>query len=133
MTGGILENNTGKPFRKEMDLGLWVHKGGDFMDRIQINRPCGALNIGQLLGKQLLQGAGGVDVFLLLAGDSFVAQELESENLGAYGEISVGANWIKVLGPKSRGRQISAGARIDARYGDQLDSVGVSGQFRWQF
>ena len=65
--------------------------------------------------------------------DSFVAQELESENLGAYGEISVGANWIKVLGPKSRGRQLSAGARVDARFGDNLDSVGVSGQLRWQF
>ena len=64
---------------------------------------------------------------------SFVAQELESENLGAYGEISFGANWIKVLGPKARGRQLSAGARIDARYGDNLDSVGVSGQLRWQF
>ena len=76
MTGGILENNTGKPFRKEMDLGFLVHKGGDFMDRIQINRPCGVLDVGQLLGKQLLQGAGGVDVFLLLAGDGFVAQEV---------------------------------------------------------
>ena len=53
-----------------------VHKGGDFMDRIQINRPCGVLDVGQLLGKQLLQGAGGVDVLLLLAGDSFVAQEV---------------------------------------------------------
>ena len=63
----------------------------------------------------------------------FTPQKLESDNLGAYGEVSIGANWIKVLGPKSRGRQISAGARIDARYGDQLDSVGVSGQFRWQF
>ncbi|RCW87053.1 hypothetical protein [Paracoccus lutimaris] len=64
---------------------------------------------------------------------SFTPQKLESDNLGAYGEISIGANWIKVLGPKSRGRQISAGARIDARFGDQLDSIGVSGQFRWQF
>lgn len=64
---------------------------------------------------------------------SFTPQELESDNLGAWGEISIGANWIKVLGPKSRGRQISAGARVDARFGDQLDSVGVSGQFRWQF
>ena len=63
----------------------------------------------------------------------FTPQKLESDNLGAYGEISLGANWIKVIGPLWRGRQISAGARIDARFGDQLDSVGVSGQFRWQF
>lgn len=60
-------------------------------------------------------------------------ETLTTENLGSYGEVSVGANWIKVLGPKARGRQISAGARIDARFGDQLDSVGVSGQLRWQF
>ncbi|CAM3061837.1 hypothetical protein SAMN04488021_11326 [Paracoccus aminovorans] len=60
-------------------------------------------------------------------------ETLTTENLGSYGEISVGANWIKVLGPKARGRQVSTGARIDARFGDQLDSVGVSGQFRWQF
>ncbi|MFC3567968.1 hypothetical protein [Paracoccus simplex] len=63
----------------------------------------------------------------------FEPQVLKSENLGAYGEVSLGANWVKVLGPKARGRQISAGARIDARFGDRLDSVGVSGQFRWQF
>ncbi len=60
-------------------------------------------------------------------------ETLTTENLGSYGELSVGANWIKVMGPKARGRQLSAGARIDARFGDQLDSVGVSGQFRWQF
>lgn len=60
-------------------------------------------------------------------------ETLTTENLGSYGEISVGANWVKVLGPKARGRQVSTGARIDARFGDQLDSVGVSGQFRWQF
>lgn len=60
-------------------------------------------------------------------------ETLTTENLGSYGELSVGANWIKVMGPKARGRQVSAGARIDARFGDQLDSVGVSGQFRWQF
>lgn len=60
-------------------------------------------------------------------------ETLTTENLGSYGEISVGANWIKVLGAKARGRQVSAGARIDARFGDQLDSVGVSGQLRWQF
>lgn len=64
---------------------------------------------------------------------SFEAQRLVSDNLGAYGEFSIGANWVKVLGPKSRGRQVSANARIDARYGDDLDSVGVSGQLRWQF
>ena len=76
MAGGILENNAGKPFCEKMDLSLLVHKSSNFVYRVQINSLCGALNIGQLLGKKLLQGAGGVDVFLLLAGDSLVAQEV---------------------------------------------------------
>ncbi|MFO1138651.1 MAG: hypothetical protein U1E41_06230 [Paracoccus sp. (in: a-proteobacteria)] len=74
-----------------------------------------------------------VSVFSRDGDAGFAPQRLKSDNLGSYGEISLGANWIKVLGPRSRGRQLSAGARIDARFGDQLDSVGVSGQVRWQF
>ena len=76
MAGGILENNAGKPFGKEMNLSLLVHKSSNFVYRVQINSLCSTLNVGQLLGKKFLQGAGGVDVFLLLAGDSFVAQEV---------------------------------------------------------
>ena len=74
-----------------------------------------------------------VSTFAAIEDDGFEDEVLRSENLGSYGEISVGANWVKVLGQKARGRQFSAGARIDARFGDQLDSVGVSGQVRWQF
>lgn len=63
----------------------------------------------------------------------FESQRLVSDNLGAYGEISIGANYIKVLSETGRGRQFSTSARIDARFGDGLDSVGVTGQLRWQF
>ncbi|RJE87908.1 hypothetical protein [Paracoccus onubensis] len=66
---------------------------------------------------------------------SFEPQRLTSDNLGTYGELSVGANYIKVLqpGPGLRPRQLSASARIDARSGDGLESVGVTGQIRLQF
>ncbi|AGT11475.1 hypothetical protein [Paracoccus aminophilus] len=61
-------------------------------------------------------------------------QHLKSSNLGAYTELSLGVNWVKVLtGGPGRPRQLSAGARIDGRYGDSLDSVGLTGQFRLQF
>lgn len=74
-----------------------------------------------------------VSVFTREVGDADDSQRLVSDNLGAYGEISVGANYIKVLSATGRGRQFSTSARIDARYGDGLDSVGVTGQLRWQF
>ncbi|MDO5622825.1 MAG: hypothetical protein Q4G24_15355 [Paracoccus sp. (in: a-proteobacteria)] len=74
-----------------------------------------------------------VSVFSHQSDTSFEPQRLVSDNLGAYGEISIGATWVKVLGSGARARQFSASSRIDARFGDGLDSVGVTGQVRWQF
>lgn len=60
---------------------------------------------------------------------------LSSQNLGTYGEISGGINMVRILQPNELGnvKQISASVRADARYGDQLESYGVTGQVRFQF
>ncbi|MDF3605054.1 hypothetical protein PE067_02080 [Paracoccus sp. DMF-8] len=73
-------------------------------------------------------------VFVMGEGAESSSQQLESDHLDTYTELSVGANWVKVLqgGPR-RPRQLSAGTRIDARFGDNIDSVGVTGQIRLQF
>ncbi|WP_294926625.1 hypothetical protein [uncultured Paracoccus sp.] len=64
----------------------------------------------------------------------FEPQRLLSDHLGAYSELSLGANYVKVLQRRNgRPMQFSAGSRIDARIGDNMDSVGVTGQFRFQF
>ncbi|MFV0410676.1 MAG: hypothetical protein ACK5LJ_13585 [Paracoccus sp. (in: a-proteobacteria)] len=65
----------------------------------------------------------------------YTTQVMTSDNLESYGEFSVGANYVKVLDPGSsrRPRQFSTSARIDSRFGDSIDSVGVTGQIRWQF
>lgn len=79
--------------------------------------------------------ASSTDSTFTLAGDDkFSPQHLKTDNLGAYTELSIGANYVKVLsGQMGRARQFSAGTRIDARFGDSLDSVGVTGQLRLQF
>ena len=66
---------------------------------------------------------------------SFEPQRLTSDNLDQYGELSFGASYVKVLNPGSAGkpRQFSTSARIDTRFGERIDSVGVTGQVRWQF
>ena len=74
-----------------------------------------------------------VSVFSHRTDTSFTPQRLVSDNLDAYGEVSIGATWVKVLGSGSRARQFSASSRIDARFGNGLESVGVTGQVRWQF
>jgi len=60
---------------------------------------------------------------------------LTSENLGTYGEISTGITYVRIMQPNELGavKQISASARADARFGEQLESYGVSGQVRFQF
>ncbi|MEO0864280.1 MAG: hypothetical protein AAFY39_06775, partial [Pseudomonadota bacterium] len=60
---------------------------------------------------------------------------LELSNLGDYGEISVGLNYIKLLNTNGDGaaRQLSAAARLDYRTGDVVDSYGITGQVRIQW
>lgn len=74
-----------------------------------------------------------VSIFSGSEGSAFEEQRLVSDNLGTYGELSLGANYIKVLPEGSWARQFSTSSRLDIRYGESLDSVGVTGQVRWQF
>ncbi|MFV0303217.1 MAG: hypothetical protein ACK5IP_20495 [Paracoccus sp. (in: a-proteobacteria)] len=68
-------------------------------------------------------------------GDVFRTDELTSSNLGTYGELSLGANYLKVLDTGRAGapRQFNASIRVDGRTGDVLDSYGVTAQVRFQF
>jgi outer membrane autotransporter protein len=60
---------------------------------------------------------------------------LINENLGAYTELSVGLNYVRILNPGQAipARQLNASIRADARFGDQLESWGLTGQLRLQF
>ena len=62
-------------------------------------------------------------------------RSLETENLGAYAELSAGLNYIRILplDAPAGAKQLSASLRGDLRSSDQLDSWGVTGQFRIQF
>ena len=62
-------------------------------------------------------------------------RSVETENLGAYAEISAGINYVRILPLDAPGgaKQLSASLRGDYRQSDQLDSWGVTGQFRIQF
>ncbi|MEM9435582.1 MAG: hypothetical protein AAGA15_00965 [Pseudomonadota bacterium] len=61
--------------------------------------------------------------------------DFEIDNLGTYSEISAGLNYVRLLGPGTAGnaRQLNAGARVDARFGDSIESWGVTAQIRIQF
>ena len=76
-------------------------------------------------------------VYTMVDADGAVIRrdELSSSNLGTYGELSLGANYLKVLDSGRAGgpRQFNASIRVDGRTGDVLDSYGVTAQMRFQF
>ncbi|MGR3469081.1 MAG: beta strand repeat-containing protein, partial [Shimia sp.] len=57
------------------------------------------------------------------------------DNLGTYGEVSAGVNYLRLLSPGDAGnpRQLNASARIDARVGESVESWGIAAQLRLQF
>ncbi|WP_157935924.1 hypothetical protein [Paracoccus zhejiangensis] len=76
-------------------------------------------------------------IYTMVGSDGSVVRtdNLSSSNLGTYGELSLGANYLKVLDTGRAGapRQFNASIRVDGRTGDVLDSYGVTAQLRFQF
>uniref|UniRef100_UPI003A92DA85 beta strand repeat-containing protein n=1 Tax=Celeribacter sp. TaxID=1890673 RepID=UPI003A92DA85 len=61
--------------------------------------------------------------------------DISLETLGAYGELSLGVNYTRLLEPGDFGpaKMMNATIRLDGRKGENLDSWGITGQFRIQF
>ena len=69
------------------------------------------------------------------SGDGSETRSVTTENLGAYTEVSIGLNYIRILevGNRINAKQLSASARADWRVSDQLESWGITAQVRVQF
>jgi outer membrane autotransporter protein len=79
--------------------------------------------------------ADPTSVFTFDDAGTLKTQTVVNQNLGSYGELSVGLNYVKIFNPGQAipARQLDASIRADARFGGQLDSWGVTGQLRLQF
>jgi hypothetical protein len=66
--------------------------------------------------------------------DGNATSQLTTSEIGDFGEISVGGSYVQVLGTApGQPRQINYGVRVDARFGDDVEGVGITGQIRLQF
>jgi fibronectin-binding autotransporter adhesin len=62
------------------------------------------------------------------------SQNLSSESIGTFGELTVGLDYVKILDENQfGGRQINATIRGDAKFSDRLLSAGATVQLRLQF
>ncbi|KIC47720.1 hypothetical protein RA29_19075, partial [Tateyamaria sp. ANG-S1] len=62
-------------------------------------------------------------------------RQLTIGTIGSYAELSAGLNYVRLLTPGSDGkpRQLNAAVRLDARFGDDVESYALTGQIRFQF
>jgi fibronectin-binding autotransporter adhesin len=63
------------------------------------------------------------------------AQEITTENIGGFGEFSLGLNYVRILEDGVAGaKQLNANVRLDTRFGDNVrDSTSVTAQVRLSF
>ena len=87
-----------------------------------------------LTGTYYFDGSGSRDSTFTTAG-GLGRTTLTTSETGNFGEISAGGSIVRLLGNSGSGgvRQVNYSVRVDARYGDDLDGVGVTGQVRYQF
>ncbi|MBM7068835.1 S-layer family protein [Actibacterium sp. 188UL27-1] len=57
-----------------------------------------------------------------------------SENLGTFGEVSLGLSYIRILdGQFGSAKQLNASIRLDTRFSERIDAVSLTAQARFQF
>ncbi|MFT7311723.1 MAG: fibronectin-binding autotransporter adhesin, partial [Paracoccaceae bacterium] len=69
-----------------------------------------------------------------LGGGSGNAISQFTENLGTFGEVSLGLSYIKILdGQVGSAKQLNASVRLDTRFSNQVDATSITAQVRLQF
>ena len=62
------------------------------------------------------------------------SQDLSTDPLGGFGELSVGLSYIKILdGEVGAAKQFNASVRADARFSDDVEAFSITAQARLQF
>lgn len=86
-----------------------------------------------ITGTYYFDGSGSRDSTFTSA-DGNASTQLSTSEIGDFGEISIGGSYVQVLGTApGQARQVNYGVRVDARFGDDVEGVGITGQIRLQF
>lgn len=65
-----------------------------------------------------------------------VSRDITNQNLGTFGELSVGADYLRIFGDGSAGgplKQLNANLRADFKFSDRVLAAGVNAQLRLQY
>jgi hypothetical protein len=106
---------------------------GATLSKTTVNEAAGQATNAFLTGTYYFDGSGSRDSTFRTF-DGLATTSLSTSEVGDFGEISAGGSIVRIIGKGPGGvRQVNYSVRVDARYGDDLDGVGVTGQIRYQF
>ena len=106
---------------------------GATLSQTTINEAAATATNAFVTGTYYFDNSGSRDSTFTSADGSATA-DLNTSEIGDFGEISVGGSYVQVLGTApGQARQVNYGVRVDARFGDNVEGVGITGQVRLQF
>ena len=106
---------------------------GATLSQTTINEAAATATNAFVTGTYYFDNSGSRDSTFTSADGSATA-DLNTSEIGDFGEISVGGSYVRVLGTApGQARQVNYGVRVDARFGDNVEGVGITGQVRLQF
>ena len=108
---------------------------GATLSRTTVNEAAGSATNAFLTGTYYVDGSDDLDTTVRLGtGNNIATAGLKTSNIGDFAELSAGGSIVRLIGNGPGGvRQVNYSVRVDARYGEDLDGVGVTGQVRYQF
>ena len=108
---------------------------GATLSRTTVNEAAGSATNAFLTGTYYIDGSDARDTTVTVgAAPNTASTSLETSEIGDFAELSAGGSIVRLVGNGPGGvRQVNYSVRVDARYGDDLDGVGITGQVRYQF
>ena len=110
---------------------------GATLSRTTVNEAAGSATNAFLTGTYYIDGSDERDTTVTVGtpATGTATTSLSTSETGDFAELSAGGSIVRLLGNSGSGgvRQVNYSVRVDARYGDDLDGVGITGQVRYQF
>jgi hypothetical protein len=106
---------------------------GTTLSRTNVNAAARSATNTFVTATYYMDGSGSRDSTFSTS-DGLATESLTTDELGDFGELSVGGSYVRVLSDTpGQVRQVNYSVRADYRFGDDVSGAGITGQMRLQF
>lgn len=106
---------------------------GTTLSRTNVNAAARSATNTFVTATYYMDGSGSRDSTFSTS-DGLATESLTTDELGDFGELSVGGSYVRVLSDTpGQVRQVNYSVRADYRFGEDVSGAGITGQMRLQF